>query len=112
MIRRPPRSTLFPYTTLFRSRDRRDSERDLLPGAQQTREPLGHLEGGALWVHRVQRREPRAGGDVIAQADVALSYHPCERGAHGGPIEPDALQVVLGLRAAGRRFGALQIGGR
>src|SRR5258707_6177397 len=27
MIRRPPRSTLFPYTTLFRSRDpRRDSD--------------------------------------------------------------------------------------
>src|SRR3712207_7281219 len=24
MIRRPPRSTLFPYTTLFRSRDERD----------------------------------------------------------------------------------------
>src|SRR2546426_6709708 len=24
MIRRPPRSTLFPYTTLFRSRGRRD----------------------------------------------------------------------------------------
>src|SRR6478672_12703619 len=33
MIRRPPRSTLFPYTTLFRSRDvlrRRDG---YLPGA-------------------------------------------------------------------------------
>src|SRR2546430_6963018 len=26
MIRRPPRSTLFPYTTLFRSRDRLDPE--------------------------------------------------------------------------------------
>src|SRR2546430_13086967 len=25
MIRRPPRSTLFPYTTLFRSRDRHDA---------------------------------------------------------------------------------------
>src|SRR3712207_8228042 len=25
MIRRPPRSTLFPYTTLFRSLDRRDA---------------------------------------------------------------------------------------
>src|SRR2546430_11424896 len=25
MIRRPPRSTLFPYTTLFRSRDTADS---------------------------------------------------------------------------------------
>src|SRR3712207_7345759 len=27
MIRRPPRSTLFPYTTLFRSRDRRADRR-------------------------------------------------------------------------------------
>src|SRR5256885_11348323 len=26
MIRRPPRSTLFPYTTLFRSRQRREQE--------------------------------------------------------------------------------------
>src|SRR3712207_8450443 len=29
MIRRPPRSTLFPYTTLFRSPARRDLEVDL-----------------------------------------------------------------------------------
>src|SRR2546422_321024 len=27
MIRRPPRSTLFPYTTLFRSLDGREAER-------------------------------------------------------------------------------------
>src|SRR2546422_6238442 len=35
MIRRPPRSTLFPYTTLFRSRAARDP-RDLaaFPGAR------------------------------------------------------------------------------
>src|SRR3712207_7125877 len=33
MIRRPPRSTLFPYTTLFRSQDRRGVRRHrvLLP---------------------------------------------------------------------------------
>src|SRR5258708_28619577 len=31
MIRRPPRSTLFPYTTLFRSR------RNLLPGRERGR---------------------------------------------------------------------------
>src|SRR2546430_7819778 len=30
MIRRPPRSTLFPYTTLFRSLARRKRRRDLL----------------------------------------------------------------------------------
>src|SRR3712207_9033991 len=29
MIRRPPRSTLFPYTTLFRSRDREGVGRQL-----------------------------------------------------------------------------------
>src|SRR3712207_7163508 len=30
MIRRPPRSTLFPYTTLFRSRHRSEGRRGLL----------------------------------------------------------------------------------
>src|SRR2546422_5693999 len=37
MIRRPPRSTLFPYTTLFRSPDRRAEQQE--PGAA---EPAAH----------------------------------------------------------------------
>src|SRR5438552_6629309 len=52
MIRRPPRSTLFPYTTLFRSGDREqraqaaaDRVRELLgPLAPAPREPLGRSE--------------------------------------------------------------------
>src|SRR5258707_2351696 len=36
MIRRPPRSTLFPYTTLFRSRRRRDGKAALRPLLHQT----------------------------------------------------------------------------
>src|SRR3989454_7413626 len=32
MIRRPPRSTLFPYTTLFRSRRRRRARRGRVAG--------------------------------------------------------------------------------
>src|SRR5256885_4828903 len=32
MIRRPPRSTLFPYTTLFRSTPRPPHEQDTSPG--------------------------------------------------------------------------------
>src|SRR2546430_10642620 len=47
MIRRPPRSTLFPYTTLFRSRTRFQDERVLLrlgfsrrAKARQNRLPL------------------------------------------------------------------------
>src|SRR2546427_8336811 len=35
MIRRPPRSTLFPYTTLFRSRDGEISAMIILTGAPQ-----------------------------------------------------------------------------
>src|SRR3712207_7719532 len=62
MIRRPPRSTLFPYTTLFRSRvrlrpRRRDDRRDAVPvglpradleiRVERPGDPVGHelLEG-------------------------------------------------------------------
>src|SRR3712207_7004646 len=37
MIRRPPRSTLFPYTTLFRSGRRRGFGRDACDGAAARR---------------------------------------------------------------------------
>src|SRR5260221_970932 len=40
MIRRPPRSTLFPYTTLFRSRRRAAA------GARRTAGALGRRIGG------------------------------------------------------------------
>src|SRR3712207_8147495 len=47
MIRRPPRSTLFPYTTLFRSpigpRDRRRRVRERLVGQQRPRELGDHV---------------------------------------------------------------------
>src|SRR5258705_6666970 len=39
MIRRPPRSTLFPYTTLFRSQKERPRRR---PPARQARRLLAH----------------------------------------------------------------------
>src|SRR3712207_7617650 len=42
MIRRPPRSTLFPYTTLFRSRPERPLERrQELPGGTSALFPPG-----------------------------------------------------------------------
>src|SRR3712207_7196974 len=56
MIRRPPRSTLFPYTTLFRSHQRlRDLQR-LLARVGLRDEQLVHVDaelGGVLRVHRV-----------------------------------------------------------
>ena len=47
MIRRPPRSTLFPYTTLFRSRVSKDSILDPVTG---TRKKLEGTTGMALSV--------------------------------------------------------------
>src|SRR3712207_7671938 len=47
MIRRPPRSTLFPYTTLFRSLPMAPEEHDVvdLAGVRQRDEPpLRHLQ--------------------------------------------------------------------
>src|SRR3712207_9133391 len=39
MIRRPPRSTLFPYTTLFRSTVLADLDRVVLPGVTHWQHP-------------------------------------------------------------------------
>src|SRR5690242_21201219 len=58
MIRRPPRSTLFPYTTLFRS-----GAADA-PGAR-ARRPT-HLGRRRRWLHRGARtRRGAAGGRVL-----------------------------------------------
>src|SRR5690348_17391532 len=66
MLRRPPRSTLFPYTTLFRSAP----ERGALPlaGRGQRRDraaprrdrPLADAAAGLAGLHRAEfRRQPR-----------------------------------------------------
>src|SRR2546421_5236899 len=54
MIRRPPRSTLFPYTTLFRSRQQR----------------LPHLRGGLPpLVARLGERAPEGEGERLGDVD-------------------------------------------
>src|SRR2546425_9638670 len=47
MIRRPPRSTLFPYTTLFRSGYRASGGHGRQRARRQRCEPQEHLRGGA-----------------------------------------------------------------
>src|SRR2546422_3761234 len=57
MIRRPPRSTLFPYTTLFRSRH---SRRNDLPRAFELQSRGNHRRTVAL--RRGRKAEDRGGG--------------------------------------------------
>src|SRR2546428_8363460 len=65
MIRRPPRSTLFPYTTLFRSLGIRGGERQQAPCVGDQRE-----QGVA---RRVRDAEHVGGGDVLDRKSTRLN---------------------------------------
>src|SRR3712207_8547756 len=65
MIRRPPRSTLFPYTTLFRS-GRLGGERGLAPGGQLSAFPL---VGGRQQPLVAQQPQDRGLGDPVPVVD-------------------------------------------
>src|SRR5256885_2981183 len=79
MIRRPPRSTLFPYTTLFRSLARRrfaDVERSGQPSPARPgggrRRRLGrpaHRLGGFVARHRRDRKSTR-----LNSSHLVISY--------------------------------------
>src|SRR5437016_9470729 len=80
MVRRPPRSTLFPYTTLFRSRQVEDRlalvrdhpELDLLVALVLTR--LGVDHDPVLRGRDLLHLEPRLGGpdELLGARDVRL----------------------------------------
>src|SRR2546422_4772514 len=67
MIRRPPRSTLFPYTTLFRSQLAnlpfgrvRDPRGQQLDGAQLVVHALAHAVADLLEASRGRRRDRKS----------------------------------------------------
>src|SRR3712207_8345811 len=63
MIRRPPRSTLFPYTTLFRSRAQRHQRGELeLERRRRRGEQLEDAEAGG-GAHEQPRAHPPARAD-------------------------------------------------
>src|SRR5256885_15763880 len=81
MIRRPPRSTLFPYTTLFRS--------PALPGQQL---PL-----------------PCAAVDLNPEAEVAVDF--LRSIFHQAPEIALFAALALGYWVGKFRFGSFQLGG-
>src|SRR3989442_4638617 len=74
MIRRPPRSTLFPYTTLFRSRARRRQPRRVSRGGQAPERAgcggrLGRGRGPAVAPGHPDRKSTR-----LNSSHVRISY--------------------------------------
>src|SRR2546425_2098918 len=67
MIRRPPRSTLFPYTTLFRSRHGRKTIEYIVP---QLEEILGVTYGVIVYQEQVMQIASHLAGFTLGEADI------------------------------------------
>src|SRR2546429_9351358 len=105
MIRRPPRSTLFPYTTLFRSFRLRPG--GLGPTVRSQCElgvtslGLGRASSGQRTATSACRRDPGAGGDEVFGAGGA--WQPGRLSADGRGVcaaqvhEPASRAVVCRL---------------
>src|SRR3989442_6141397 len=95
MIRRPPRSTLFPYTTLFRSHTFRPSpidEHDLLRTGQHVEIPLGdhHALESAIHRGRAQDRKSTRLNSSHVRISYAVFCLKKKQPAGGGPaLTPD-----------------------
>src|SRR5215213_5239472 len=106
MIRRPPRSTLFPYTTLFRP----DRHRDAGQPARQRRlhalrgDDVPRRPGAGVRARRARVPRRRSG----RRAGLRPLRAPDVRAARARPrralmAEVDAARAVAGLRELARR---------
>src|SRR3989454_12816188 len=105
MIRRPPRSTLFPYTTLFRSHRRRERlpVRRVLAGGARPGDTPGDRR--ICRPDYVAKARARGHGSAVRLAPlrgaVFRAVRPRPRGAVGLPFQltGNAMEVVLALHS-------------
>src|SRR2546422_7176261 len=93
MIRRPPRSTLFPYTTLFRSPQARLRVRVL-----QT----GHVPSAR---RRLRGRRPTVAHSVERRAGALGLQHHVQPGPHRGGLACSALHCLRRRQAVPEKCG-------
>src|SRR2546428_12741826 len=108
MIRRPPRSTLFPYTTLFRSalepalrlgaRHLRRARAPAPLAAEPEGDGVGHSDAGGCAPHQrdtgsLQERAREAAARDAAHLQRASS-EPVRRGAGPSPPPPRGVRAV------------------
>src|SRR2546430_7434648 len=82
MIRRPPRSTLFPYTTLFRSR-----ERQCQPGSSDPAAETGIVSpDGCSWRSEEHTSELQSQSNLVCRLLLEKKNNVCAgRGLHRVP---------------------------
>src|SRR5690349_24214448 len=100
MMRRPPRSTLFPYTTLFRSPRARSLRAPFAEGARRgagspdrSEEHTSELQSRRDLVCRLlleKKKEPTTLIVACATSDALLLSARCRSVAHAGQLNPHA----------------------
>src|SRR5260370_37479572 len=98
MIRRPPRSTLFPYTTLFRSDDAEFAGRRLADAVMHADRRFADTGG---------RRHLEAADQHIGLAPVRVPWTELERGLLADEL---AARIVVGWRQQRRHRHIDEIG--
>src|SRR2546427_7245747 len=90
MIRRPPRSTLFPYTTLFRSRDPADYKDgryqagcDPTAGDARSEEHTSELQSQSNLVCRLLLEKKKRRRLPVIPIDTGPSHVGRDHNAHG-----------------------------
>ena len=107
MIRRPPRSTLFPYTTLFRSKEHSCSNQIIQPGENI----LSHISGELFHIRaEIELDDAKEIGFIIRgekiEYDVAEKQISClEKAATLNPIQNRINLQILVDRTSIEIFG-------
>src|SRR5256886_16227571 len=102
MIRRPPRSTLFPYTTLFRS----------LPAGEHQFLELAVRAEQHLRRRRLERHAPLGADDGVAQVDSAADAERRREGLERlDDLDRGAGPAIERHRAAGPKAEHVTLGG-
>src|SRR6266511_6322596 len=107
MIRRPPRSTLFPYTTLFRSHLLADDRLDLRERAARERQVVvdarAELADEAGAHEELVARDLRVGGRLLERRDEGLRESD---GAHGPVLYTSPRRARAAVQAGGARWAS------
>src|SRR5258708_35638784 len=99
MIRRPPRSTLFPYTTLFRSlAETLEEIADLQARAENRRQRRDRLQARAaaalpLKEHHALHERADEIGDLPARRDMRIRIDARSEAGHGEQADDAAPRV-------------------
>src|ERR1051325_10934660 len=95
MIRRPPRSTLFPYTTLFRSRQRHAGDRQERNGHPNVLEDVGKDERRDSYHKEQTELIPGKKGDEDARKQEERERADQENPANEAPLLADGGKDVV-----------------